>query len=53
MIFIIIYPIAIDLNNIFPQKHMLSVIDEFSLAGDPCTSIIEPTKKNAFIKTKK
>lgn len=38
---------------IFPQKHMLSVIDEFSLAGDPCTSIIEPTKKGAFIKTKK
>ncbi len=38
---------------IFPQKHMLSVINEFSLAGEPCTSIIEPTKKGAFIKTKK
>jgi len=38
---------------LFPQKHMLSVIDEFSLAGNPCMSIIPQPNKNAFRKTKK
>ncbi|MDA9841830.1 hypothetical protein N9C34_04165 [Candidatus Marinimicrobia bacterium] len=38
---------------LFPQKHMLSVIDEFSLKGDPCLNVIEATRKGAFIRTKK